>query len=210
MNKTKLLLSCCVFAALTVNAQNQTNNNRPEMPQQQTTVTVYDQVDDIRNQLGLDTKQFDKVYQAYNKFQTAVFGSSSSSSSMPMMGGRPGGGPGQGGPGGMQGGGRPPQGGGGPGGMGMGDFSGGGPGGAPGSNMSSSNNSNKNSAPKPPTEEEIKKQQQKIEKQEQKLEKSMKKILKDDATYNKWYKIRQQQKQSMFPPMMGGEKSQNI
>lgn len=63
--------------------------------------TVYAQVDEVRKELKLDQKQFDKVYSAYEKFDKAVFGDSDSRDS--GLGRPQGGGPGKGGPGGAPG-----------------------------------------------------------------------------------------------------------
>lgn len=161
-----------------------------------TVPTVYEMTDEVRNILGLDHNQFDKVYQAYDKFNTAIFGSSTTSDNrMGMPGGRPGGMHG-GGPGGM----------GGPGGGMQGGAPGmqGGPGmnGAPMKEMDNqiSKNQSKEKGPKPLSEKEIKKRQQKIDKQEQALAKKMAKILNDDTKYQQWLEIRHKQTERLFPP----------
>ncbi|MDE6843932.1 MAG: hypothetical protein K2J24_10450 [Muribaculaceae bacterium] len=59
---------------------------------------MYAQVDEVRKELKLDQKQFDKVYSAYEKFDKVVFGDSDSRDS--GLGRPQGGGPGKGGPGG--------------------------------------------------------------------------------------------------------------
>jgi hypothetical protein len=174
---------------------------RQEMGQpQHQQMSVYDQADEIRNRFGLDYKQFDKVYSAYNKFNTAIFGDETSSSA--MGGGMPGrmGGPGggMGGPGGGMGG--PGGGMGGPGG-GMGGPGGGmgGPGGGMGTRPDFSASSNRPKVAQPMTEKELQKRQKKITKQEEKLEKSMRKVLTDESQYHEWLKMRQEQLKHVFP-----------
>jgi septin family protein len=170
-------------------------SGRMEMP---TIPTVYEMTDEVRNKLNLDHTLFDKVYQAYDKFNNAIFGSDKSSSGMGEggPGGRGGmrGGPGggMGGPGGMG----APGGGmqGGPGGMG---------GGPMGNDMRANKSQQKEKAPKELSEKELKKRQQKIEKQEQNLAKKMSQILKDEAKYQQWLKIREQQLKRMFPHQPG-------
>jgi hypothetical protein len=146
-------------------------------------MSVYDQADEIRNRFGLDYKQFDKVYSAYNKFNTAIFGDETSSSA--MGGGRPSrmGGPGggMGGPGGGMGG------------------PGGGPGGGMGNRPDFSASSNRPKVAQPMTEKELQKRQKKITKQEEKLEKSMRKVLTDESQYHEWLKMRQEQLKHVFP-----------
>jgi hypothetical protein len=161
--------------------------------------STYDQATAIRTEFGLTDKQFNKVYDAYSKYNKAVFGEEFSSSSSSNGGGQGGhqGGPrgGMGGPGGGRGGmmGGP---GGGP---GMGGFGGGdddmGFGGAP----TDGDDSNRPEAPKQLTEKEIAKLQKNMEKQEEKLAKSMKKILGTTELYNRWLTIREQQKPKSVP-----------
>jgi hypothetical protein len=162
--------------------------------------TVYEQVDELRNKFGLNSKQFDKTYSAYDKFHKAIFGDDSST--MVMGGGMPGGGgmggPGGGGMGGPGGGGM-----GGPGGGGMGGPGGGGMGGPGGGGMGGpggmggrpnfSATSPRNKMQEPMTEKDMQKLQKKIAKQEEKLEKSMRKVLTDDDQYNEWLAMRQEE-----------------
>jgi hypothetical protein len=165
------------------------------------TARIYGQVNDVRNALGLDSKQFDKVYKAYKKYTEAVENSNSGFQRRPM-GGMMGGGPGMGG--GMMGGGPGMGGGMMGGGPGMGgDMMGGGPG--MGGEMPSEGMSERADGDdsKRPSAEEMEKRKQNIEKQETKLRKSMKKILKDEATYDQWVTIREKQ---IAPPQRKGRR----
>ncbi len=200
MKKKCLMGVALATLALTMSAQTPAdkadNDQRPPQQQQQgprpmSRPSTYQQVDDVRNKLGLDHNQFDKVYQAYNKYNNAIYGDESSSSQS-FGGGRPQGGPGGGGPGGPGGGGM-----GGPGGGGMGGPGGGmGPGGGgqppQGGGMAPSASA---SQPKmePKNEKEMEKLRKKMDKQEQKLQKTMRKVLGSDELYDRWLKIRQQQ-----------------
>jgi hypothetical protein len=167
----------------------------PPMDRQMQRPSTYQQVDEVRKALGLDNKQFEKVYSAYKKYNKAIYGDESSTSNAPMRGPRPGGGPGGGGMGGPGGGGMGGPGGGGmggPGGGGMGGPGGGGFGG-PGGDMQAPPSDNAKKDAKPMTEKEMEKQRKKMEKQEQKLQKSMLKVLKDEGLYDKWLTIRERQ-----------------
>jgi hypothetical protein len=158
-------------------------------------VRIYRQVNKVKKTIELDSKQADKVYNAYKKYTEAVEGTNSSNQGMPMGGpggGRPMGGPGGGGPmgGGPGGGGQM----GGPGGQMGGAPQGGNFGGAPqGGEM------------KRPSSEDMEKRKKTMEKQEKKLCKKMKKILNDDAKYAKWQELRQQQ---LMPPRPEGKPGQ--
>ena len=154
--------------------------------------SVYNQVDEVRKELNLDRKQFDKVYSAYEKFDKAVFGDSDSRDA---ESGRP--------PGDRHGKGRP--GGGGHGGPGMGGPGGhggprmGGPGGAPGGRPAHGEMAGSNDRKQlPPDLEKLEKTRTK---QEEKLDKSMKKLFKkNNELYVKWKALRKEQLQKMSPP----------
>lgn len=160
-------LACvmCLGSMLAVNAYAQDSPSRPggerelQAPHQPST---FEQVQEIREAIGLEQKEFDKVYSAYAKFNKKLFGDESGAQSKPesMRGDmRRGGGPGR--PGG-------PQGGMGPGGRGPG-----GPGGMPPGEM---NGRDRQPQKKPVDLEKLEKEKTK---QEQKLEKSMQKIFKN-------------------------------
>lgn len=127
---------------------------------------TYHQVNEIRNQLHLDRNQFDKVYKAYHKYNTEVFGSMSAPrQGRPGGGMGPGGHGGHGGPGGQHmGGGRPPM------------------GGEPGMGNHHGGNNHKKMDPA--------KREQLMKKQEEKLHKSMKKILKAPGQFARWLELR--------------------
>jgi hypothetical protein len=215
MKKSVYLALALCFAPLCAVAQDAqdaqqlpaegSEQQRPMPPMGGGRPSTYDQTTALRQQLSLTDKQFDKVYQAYSKYNKAVFGEEfESSSSSPFGGGMPSGGPGggMGGPGGGMGG--PGGGMGGPGG-GMGGPGGGmgGPGmggGRPDMGSSSSSSAHKDGGPKQLSEKEIAKLQKTITKQEEKLQKSMKKILKSDDLYNQWLTIRQKEQTK---PQMG-------
>lgn len=141
-------------------------------PRQMQRPSTYSQVDAVRKELNLDSKQFEKVYKAYEKFNEALFGTESADG---RFQGPPPGGGGQGRPAGG-----PP-----PGGM-----SGGMPGG----------HGQMGSPDRHPKELNMEELEKKRDKQEKKLVKSMKKIFKkDDALFVRWQEIRQAQLQEMFP-----------
>lgn len=150
---------------------------------------MYAQVDEVRKELKLDQKQFDKVYSAYEKFDKAVFGDSDSRDS--GLGRPQGGGPGKGGPGGGR-----------PGGPGMGGPVGGpgkgGPDGAPGKPGQDGMSASKEHKQLPPDLEKLEKTKAK---QEEKLDKSMKKLFKNNnELYTKWKALREAQLRKLFPP----------
>ena len=181
-------LACvmCLGSMLAVNAYAQDSPSRPggerelQAPHQPST---FEQVQEIREAIGLEQKEFDKVYSAYAKFNKKLFGDESGAQSKPesMRGDmRRGGGPGR--PGG-------PQGGMGPGGRGPG-----GPGGMPPGEM---NGRDRQPQKKPVDLEKLEKE---TTKQEQKLEKSMQKIFKNSpGKYDQWLKIRYTQLRRIFP-----------
>ena len=182
------VLACvmCLGSMLAVNAYAQDSPSRPggerelQAPHQPST---FEQVPEIREAIGLEQKEFDKVYSAYAKFNKKLFGDESGAQSKPesMRGDmRRGGGPGR--PGG-------PQGGMGPGGRGPG-----GPGGMPPGEM---NGRDRQPQKKPVDLEKLEKEKTK---QEQKLEKSMQKIFKNSpGKYDQWLKIRYTQLRRIFP-----------
>lgn len=181
-------LACvmCLGSMLAVNAYAQDSPSRPggerelQAPHKPST---FEQVQEIREAIGLEQKEFDKVYSAYAKFNKKLFGDESGAQSKPesMRGDmRRGGGPGR--PGG-------PQGGMGPGGRGPG-----GPGGMPPGEM---NGRDRQPQKKPVDLEKLEKEKTK---QEQKLEKSMQKIFKNSpGKYDQWLKIRYTQLRRIFP-----------
>ena len=181
-------LACvmCLGSMLAVNAYAQDSPSRPggerelQAPHQPST---FEQVQEIGEAIGLEQKEFDKVYSAYAKFNKKLFGDESGAQSKPesMRGDmRRGGGPGR--PGG-------PQGGMGPGGRGPG-----GPGGMPPGEM---NGRDRQPQKKPVDLEKLEKEKTK---QEQKLEKSMQKIFKNSpGKYDQWLKIRYTQLRRIFP-----------
>ena len=181
-------LACvmCLGSMLAVNAYAQDSPSRPggerelQAPHQPST---FEQVQEIREAIGNEQKEFDKVYSAYAKFNKKLFGDESGAQSKPesMRGDmRRGGGPGR--PGG-------PQGGMGPGGRGPG-----GPGGMPPGEM---NGRDRQPQKKPVDLEKLEKEKTK---QEQKLEKSMQKIFKNSpGKYDQWLKIRYTQLRRIFP-----------
>ena len=152
----RLLFFIAILATFAVAtfAQQRADNNIASM--------TFHQVEELRKPLGLDKKQFDKVYKAYEKYNREVFGSMTNSRP-----GRPGGrmdGQGPGGHGGQHmGGGRPPM-------------------GQPGMGRPHSDNESRRLDPE--------KQKKLMAKQEEKLTKSMKKILRDPHRFGKWLEIR--------------------
>lgn len=196
--KTKLfrvfMLACVtVIGSMSVSGQKPEGKMPPGEPQR---LSAYQLTDEVRNAIGLDSKEFDKVYSAYEKYGKSVFGEDSSSATQPVsQEGRRGGGPGgmggpgggPGGPGGMgsPGGGMPPQGGA----MGRpgGDFGG----------------------HRPPSTQPDDKQKtidaEKFEKTktkaEEKLCKAMKKIFKKNPEkYDNWLSLRNRQLENIFRP----------
>ncbi len=138
--------------------------------------STYEQVDTVRNLLGLSSRQFDKVYSAYDKYNKAIFGDPDQQRRGPMGGGM---GPGRGmGPGHGMGPGRGM--GPGPGNFGGGDFRG--------------------QGPRGPRAVDLEKLEKKKLKQEEKLCKTMQKIFKDSTHhYDRWLEIRETQLSEMFP-----------
>lgn len=181
-------LACvmCLGSMLTVNAYAQDSPSRPggerelQAPHQP---SIFEQVQEIREAIGLEQKEFDKVYSAYAKFNKKLFGDESGAQAKPesMRGDmRRGGGPGR--PGGQQGG------------MGPGGRGPGGPGGMPPGEMVGRD---RQPQKKPVDLEKLEKEKTK---QEQKLEKSMQKIFKNSpGKYDKWLKIRYTQLRRIFP-----------
>ena len=164
MNRLFVVAIMAVFGLL-INAQ-----PRPiERP------SSYYQVDEVRNELGLDSKQFDQIYKAYEKFNNAVFNEESRFGN--FQGSRPRGGMGGPGAGGFRRGGQ----------MGGASSQGGGMrGGGPERNGQ--------------REAAMKERQKEIDKQEQKLQKTMKKIFKNnESLYLSWLEIRKRQIEQMFP-----------
>jgi hypothetical protein len=160
--------------------------------------STYDQACYVRDHLGLSQDQFFKIYEAYAKYNKAVFGEEPSANAGfggQPQGNRPAGGPGggPGGPGGGPGGGMGGPGGGGPGGHG-------GPGqmGDPRGGMSSASTHHK--APKALSEKDIQKLHKTMEKQEKKLCKTMKKVLGNSDLYDSWLELRAHQMPQAMPP----------
>ena len=195
MKKVFYLALMLVAAPMAVAAQDDVPQ-RQEQPQEQPPMgggrpSTYDQADAVRKEFGLTDKQFSKVYDAYSKYNKAVFGEEfSQASGTSQQGQRPQGAPGtggmrrgMGGPGGGMGGG--PQG------MPQGDFS----------EMQGEQQQRparqRPTEQKPLTDKEIAKREKTMEKQEQKLMKSMRKILGTEDLYNSWLAMRQKQ----MPPM---------
>ena len=182
MKLIKVLAAACLalIGCLSVQAQEQEQGGKMP-PRQPARPTTYELVDEVRNALGLDHKEFDKVYSAYEKYSKSVFGDESAAQP-PRPEGRPGGGPG--GFGGPGGGGRPPQGG--P----------GGPGGRPGQGFGGQRPQGGNQQAV-----DVEKFEKTKTKAEEKLCKAMKKLFKKDTDkYNKWYELRQRQLEKMFRP----------
>lgn len=158
--------------------------------------STYEMADEVRKELNLNQKQFEKVYSAYEKYNKTVFGDVDKNGMFPTP---PAGGPrgGHGG-GGM---GMPPGGGGRPG------FGAGGPVGGPGGHggfdgqrpgRPGSDGPNMRS-PKP---EDIQKMEKKRANAEEKLVKSMQKLFKKDPTaFSRWQTIRERQLKQVMPPM---------
>jgi hypothetical protein len=199
MNKTYLLALALTLSPVAVFAQDAQQPQEPQgqeqrMPERKSS---FEQADYLRGKFGLTDKQFSKVYDAYTKYNKAVFGGEpfSSSSSRGSMGGpqgRPQGGPGGGGPmgGGPGGGGM-----GGPGGMGGGPQGGmgGGPQGGPRGEQGMAPQGGQD-APKQLSEKDIEKRMKNMAKQEEKLAKSMKKVLVTDELYNEWLEYHESQR----------------
>lgn len=151
--------------------------------------SAFDLTNQVKNDLGLDQKQFEKIRSAYEKYNNTVFGNDAGPNlpaGGPGMkgGGGPGGRPG-GGPGGMGG----PGGGKGPGGMG----------GRPGGQGGAPYDMKANNKPADKDFDPAKFEKTKT-KAEDKLCKTVKKVLKKEpAKYNKWLEIRNQQLKRLFP-----------
>lgn len=153
-----------VFGSMiaTLSAQRPNGNPNP------TATITFQQVDELRNRLGLNPKEFDKVYQAYSKYNDAVFGAM-----QPQRPARPNGNmhrPGN--HGGPQGhgpnfGGRPPRG------------------------------EHHDANPQRHHQMDPKKLEKIKAKQEDKLRKSMKKILKNPHRFDKWLSLRAHQLHQM-------------
>lgn len=195
-----LMLASSAFGQEAQQMQPMPQEQQPAPPQGGRPST-YEQADAIRKEFSLTDKQFTKVYDAYSKFNKAVFGeefptavgSCSSAMQRPQGGSQGGGRPGGMGGGGMMGG---PGGGGmgGPGGGGMGmGMPGGGemPQGEAGQQQQPTQRPARVKADKPLTEKEMAKRQKALEKQEKKLCKSMRKILGSDELYQRWDAARQ-------------------
>lgn len=158
--------------------------------------STYEMADEVRKELKLDHKQFEKVYSAYEKYNKAIFGDVDKNASRPTPpSGGPGGGHRGGGPG------MPPGGGGRP------DF-GGGPSGShhgfDGQRPGKPGNDSKDIKPMKP--EDIEKMEKKRAKQEEKLVKEIKKVFKKDPeAFAKWQVIRNRQlkQQAPMPPTPG-------
>jgi hypothetical protein len=184
---------CALLMASATMAMAQEEQQKQDGKTESQETRSYRQANKVKKAFGLDSKQFNKVYSAYKKYNDAVENAGKSKSSQggfggPGMGG-PGGGPGMGGPGGGFGG---PQGGmGGPGGgPGMGGQQGGMPQGG-GFGGPQGGGQKKPAAPDMEARKKV------MDKQEKKLCKTMRKVLKDDDKYAKWTEIRQQQ---LMPP----------
>lgn len=205
MKATILRISAFVFLmmniSMTMGAQEPEGNMPPPQPMRPST---YQLADEARNSLGLDSKEFEKVYSAYEKYTKSVFGEETSNSGQGFgQGRRPEGGPGgMGGPGG----GRP---GGGPGGMGgpgggMGGPGGGRPHGEGMGQPGGESGGQRPAGPRPndkPKNIDMEKFEKAKTKAEEKLCKSMKKIFKKDpAKYNEWLSLRDHQLEMMFRP----------
>ena len=184
------MLSCMtLIGSMSVFGQETEGRMPPPEPQRP---SAYQLTDEVRNAIGLDSKEFEKVHSAYEKYSKSVFGEDNSNLSQPMRPeGRPGGGPGgmggPGGPGGGKGGPGGPGGGkGGPGGMG-------GPGGGMPPHSTLPDN-------KPKTID-VEKFEKTKTKAEEKLCKTMKKIFKKNpGKYDSWLSLRNRQLENMFRP----------
>lgn len=184
MRKSLLLLGFCALSFCAMGQAPEPGAGRDAAPREGANArmhrarpTTYEQVDMLRNELGLTHDQFDKVYKAYKKYNDAVFGEERV---RPNGGqGRPSGPGGPGGPGGM--GGRRGGGPGHPGGFGRGE---GGP------------------QHREAKKVDIKKLEKEKAKQEEKLTKSMKKVFKKDAgLFERWQHYRSEELRRLFPPM---------
>ena len=178
LNKIFTLVLVAIIGCITALAQ------RDNMtPPQTIRPSAYYLTDEVRNAIGLDSKEFSKVHSAYEKYIKTVFGEENANQGQPFgRGGHP---SGMGGPGGP-GGGRPPQGGGGM--------------GRPGGNFGDHPRPSARPDDKPKTVDMEKFEKTKT-KAEEKLCKTMKKIFKKDpAKYDSWTEIRQRQLESVFPP----------
>lgn len=181
----KFLILAYISFTAGISTQGQGHADRVP-PQQFTRPSTFELVDEVRNAIGLDSKEFDKVYAAYEKYNMSVFGNESGNMKQPF---RPEGGPGRnpgGRPGGMGGlGGMPSQGGG----MGVpgGDFR--------GQRQHSERPGDKAKAI------DFEKLEKTKTKAEEKLCKTMKKIFKNEPSkYDMWLSVRQQQLKTMFRP----------
>lgn len=151
-------------------------------PRQIQRPSTFELVDEVRNSMRLDNKEFDKVYSAYEKYNKSVFGDATGNihHSMPQ-------GPTPGRNGGMSGSVGGPGGGPGHGGMGQ-------PHGRFGGHEAGVHHADK---PKPVDMEKLEKNRTKAE---EKLCKEMKKIFKKKAgAYERWLDIRNQQLKKLFP-----------
>lgn len=186
-----IAIMAAIFSIAAYGQDEERGKTPPAMPPQRP--STYQLVDEVRNALGLDNKEFEKVYSAYKNYSKTVFGDEDSSQNQqPRQGGRPGGPGGMGGPGGPGGmggpggGGRPPRG---EGGMGRPD----GGFGQPQEQMGRPG--------KMPSAEDMEKFEKTKAKAEEKLCKTIKKLFKKDpAKYDKWLEVRKGQLDGMFRP----------
>lgn len=195
MNKITALLSIILLSiGITMQAQDtpkQSGDTPVRVPFKQP--TVFELVDEVRDSIGLDTKEFDKVYSAYDKYNKKVFGEDSPMAGIGQMphGRRPGGRPGMGGPGGGMGMGGPG------GGMGRGGMGRGGMG-MPPSGMNGQGFDMSKLPKKEPIDWD--KFEKTKRKEEEKLCKNIKKVFKKNPDkYVQWLAIRDQQLKRMFP-----------
>lgn len=163
MKRIIMTLAIAISMASAMFAQ---DDRKPDNENEFVSIT-YRQADEVRKAFGLDSKQFDKVYKAYKTYNDAVFGAFGSAPQGPTPGrmGGPMGGPGRGGH--NFGEGRPPM---------DGNH-------APGARRSE----------RQPNKQDVEKLEKTKNKQEDKLRKSMKKILKNEADYERWLTMRDEQ-----------------
>lgn len=155
-------------------------------PQPENRPSTYELVNELRDSVGLTSKEFEKIYAAYEKYDKNVYGNSDTQPSRGGIGHPPmGGGPSHGGPGGP--------GGGMPGGGGdFGHHGDGRPDGMPGG-ASEFGGQNRKAV-------DIEKLEKEKIKQEEKLGKTVKKLFKNEPEkYMKWLEIRDRQLKRMQP-----------
>ena len=188
------MLACVtLIGSVSVSGQEPDGKMPPREPQRP---SAYQLTDEVRNTIGLDSKEFEKVHSAYEKFSKSVFGEDNTDLSQSMRpegrpGGHPGGKGGPGGPGvpgggkGGPGGGMPPQ---------------GGAMGRPGGDFGGDRASSARPDDKPKTID-VEKFEKTKAKAEEKLCKTMKKIFKKNpGKYDSWLSLRNQQLENMFRP----------